>query len=220
MKSGRRLGRERLGAVCDRSDQHGALRVQPHLQARNLLQVKTAQPQPVDEAVSGALAQGRDLTNMWRDTASKLVKKSGWNEIGRSGSVAMAGGGGKLGDGMPALAQNIPDAFDPSVPATLRYRLFTGGALAKSGSRARYPEHSMHCGGRVHPTILARLLLYERQPGATSLGAPFLALKDFAGWPRTCPLPGEGHTSTPAPFTVRAPHLEESNQHTFRTIRV
>jgi hypothetical protein len=92
--------------------------------------------------------------------------------------------------------------------------------LAKSGSRARYPEHSMHRGGRVHPTILARLLLYERQPGATSLGAPLLALKDFAGWPRTCPLPGEGHISIPAPFTVRAPHLEESNQHTFRTIRV
>ena len=130
---------ERFETAFHRSHQNGALRVQPHLQAGNLLQVKTKNPQPVREAISGAFAQGRELADMGRDAGSQLVEESGGNEIGGSASVAPASGGRKLSDGAPVLAQYVSDALDSRSPASIRRSLFAGFDAAKRGPCARYP---------------------------------------------------------------------------------
>ena len=115
-----KVGAGTAEAVFHRSHQSRALRVQPDLQAGNLAQVKTEHPQPVNEAISGVLAQGHDLTNMGRDALSQLVEETCGNEIGRSASVAPASGSRKLSDGTAILVQYIPDALGSSAPATRR----------------------------------------------------------------------------------------------------
>ena len=70
-------------------DQHRALRVQLHLQTRNLEQVKAKYAHPIDEAVASTFTQGNNLTNVWRNLTSQLVKEGRRNEVGRSVSVEL-----------------------------------------------------------------------------------------------------------------------------------
>ena len=159
------------------SHQNGALRVQAHLQAGNLPQVEAEHPQPVRKAISGALAQGRDLADMGRDAGSDLVEESYGNEIGRLASVAPASGGGELGHGVSASGQYISDALGPGVPVTTVCSFFAGFDPAKRGSCARYSEETTNRCRRVHPSILARLLLSELLPRAASFGASLRPLQ-------------------------------------------
>jgi hypothetical protein len=168
------LGQERLEAIFHRSEQNRALRVEPDLQAKNLVQIKTEHSQPVDETISGPLAQGHNLTNVGRDALSQLVEKTCGNEIWRSASVAAASGGGNLSDGVAVAVQNISEALGSSSPVTRLLSIFAGFDPAKRVPCARYLEPTRDRCRRVHSSILARLLALSAQAGATSFGAPLL----------------------------------------------
>jgi hypothetical protein len=158
------------------------------------LQIKTEYSQPVHEAISGGLTQGHDLTNVGRDAPSQLIEERCWNEIWRSASVVPPSSSRKLSDGVAVLAQNTPDALASILPAGQRLNIFAGFGAAKRRPCARHPKQTTNRGGRVHPSILARLLALSAEAGATSLGAPLLPLrKSCAAWPasnrralRTC----------------------------------
>src|SRR6476661_4133560 len=101
---------------------------------------------------------------MRRDPASDFIEESYWNEIWRLASVAPASGGGELGHGVSAAGQNIFDALGPGVPVTPVCGIFAGFDPASRRSCARYSEETTNRCRRVHPSILARLLLSKRLP--------------------------------------------------------
>jgi hypothetical protein len=61
-------------------DQDCALNMKLDLESKDQLQVKTADPHPVRESITGDLAQCYDLANVRRNSYFLLVKKCGRNK--------------------------------------------------------------------------------------------------------------------------------------------
>lgn len=176
--------------------------MEPDLQAGNLVQIKTEDSQPVHKAISGTFAQGHNLANMRCEAASQLVEETWWNEIRGSAAVAPASCSRKLSDGAAILAQNIPHPLGSGVPARPPLSIFAAFAAAKRGPCARRSETTMNRGGRVHSSIVARLLALSAQAGATSFDALPLPHRRLCAvrWSTTRPGCAASHLGTSHTF--------------------